>query len=92
MSENRWPEITSKLTPKAGGPRGKDSGAVTAEHDSFIHSFIHSTIWGVITCTPCQALIQALGTHRKLQQKQTKIPASLKLLLANLVKTFNNHK
>lgn len=41
MSENRWPEITSKLTPKAGSPRGKNSGAVTADYDSFIHSFHH---------------------------------------------------
>lgn len=89
MRENRWPEITSKLTPKAGGPRGKDSGA---EHNSFIHSLHHlrSDTMDPVP-GPCPGSRDSQQTTTK-ADKNPRLTETFTHKPKHIVKTFNTHK
>lgn len=71
MRENRWPEITSELTPKAGGPSGKDSVAVTAEHHSLIHSLhcLESDTGDPVPDPRLSRLLGFMANYNKIRQK-----------------------
>lgn len=92
MRENRWPEITSKLLPKAGGAKGKDSGAVTAEHNSFIHSLHHLPSDTMDSApSPCPGSRDSQETTTK-ADKNPRLVETFTRKPKHIIKTFNTRK